>query len=94
MIRAIRCVLMIGFVCLFSISLSLIRLHAQEAGVDSDLAAGVLPRVVRFTGVLEDGAGGALRGVQGVTFALYAEQAGGAPLWLGHLSIILCLGSS
>jgi hypothetical protein len=41
-----------------------------------------LPRVVRFNGVLQDGAGASLTGVQGVTFALYAEQQDGAPLWL------------
>ena len=41
-----------------------------------------MPRTVEFSGVLTDGAGQALTGVQGVTFALYAEPAGGAPLWL------------
>jgi len=41
-----------------------------------------IPKEVRFNGVLQDGAGAALTGVQGVTFGLYAEQQGGAPLWL------------
>ena len=48
-------------------------------------AAGEVPAVPRsfwFHGVLQDAAGAALTGVQGVTFALYAEQTGGAPLWL------------
>ena len=59
----------------------------------------MLPRQVRFSGVLQDGAGAPLTGVQGVTFALYAEQVGGAPLWLetqtveadaqGHYSVLL-----
>ena len=49
---------------------------------DVEVTARTLPREVRFSGVLEDGAGQALTGVQGVTFALYAEQEGGAPLWL------------
>src|SRR3989304_1162232 len=38
-----------------------------------------LPREVWFNGVLQDAAGAAITGVQGVTFALYAEQSGGAP---------------
>jgi len=53
-----------------------------DAGSTTDTAVPRLPREVRFSGVLQDGAGEALTGVQGVTFALYAEQEGGAPLWL------------
>ncbi|MBI3933670.1 MAG: hypothetical protein HY316_03200, partial [Acidobacteria bacterium] len=49
---------------------------------DAEVTARTVPREVRFSGVLQDAAGNALTGVQGVTFALYAEQAGGAPLWL------------
>jgi hypothetical protein len=52
------------------------------AGTGSVALPAVLPRQVRFNGVLEDGSGQPLSGVQGVTFALYAEQTGGAPLWL------------
>ncbi len=40
------------------------------------------PRLVKFSGVLKDPAGKPLVGVQGVTFALYKEPQGGAPLWL------------
>jgi hypothetical protein len=41
-----------------------------------------LPRLVRFGGTVRDPNGGPLAGVVGVTFALYSEQTGGAPLWL------------
>ncbi|MGH9782818.1 MAG: hypothetical protein ACRD88_01425, partial [Terriglobia bacterium] len=47
--------------------------QAQEAAV---------PRLMQFGGVLKDSLGRPLGGVQGVTFALYREQEGGAPLWL------------
>jgi len=50
---------------------------------DQALGAGaVMPHVVQFSGVLQDAAGAPLTGVVGVTFALYQEQQGGAPLWI------------
>jgi hypothetical protein len=57
-------------------------MEAADSGATADGASAGLPRAVRIQGVLRDGVGEALRGVQGVTFGLYAEQAGGAPLWL------------
>jgi hypothetical protein len=44
--------------------------------------ASALPRLVRFGGAAKDLSGSPLTGVVGVTFALYSEQTGGAPLWL------------
>jgi hypothetical protein len=56
-------------------------------------------RQIQFSGVLQDAVGAPLSGVQGVTFALYSDQAGGAPLWLetqnvtadtaGHYAVLL-----
>jgi hypothetical protein len=43
--------------------------------------ASALPRLVRFGGAVKGPDGGALTGVVGITFSLYAEQTGGAPLW-------------
>ena len=40
----------------------------------------MVPRVINFTGVIGDLNGKS--GVTGVTFLLYAEQQGGAPLWM------------
>ena len=40
-----------------------------------------LPRLVRFGGTAKDLSGNPLTGVVGITFALYAEQSGGAALW-------------
>jgi hypothetical protein len=44
--------------------------------------ASALPRLVRFGGTAKDLNGNPLTGVVGITFALYSEQTGGAPLWL------------
>jgi len=41
-----------------------------------------VPRLVKFSGALTDTAGKPLTGVLGVTFALYEDERGGAPLWM------------
>jgi hypothetical protein len=42
----------------------------------------VVPRLVKFSGSMKDHAGPTETGIKGVTFALYKDQYGGAPLWL------------
>jgi len=42
----------------------------------------VVPTLVQFSGELTGSNGRPLTGITGVTFSLYAEQEGGAPLWL------------
>ena len=59
----------------------------------------VVPTMVNFPGTLADPGGKPLTGVVGVTFLLYREQQGGAPLWVetqnvrpdkaGHYSVML-----
>jgi hypothetical protein len=66
------------------------------------ISASQVPRLVRFSGTLLDDAAKPRTGVAGVTFLLYKDQAGGAPLWMetqnvnldseGHYSVLL--GSS
>src|SRR5579871_3187926 len=41
-----------------------------------------VPRLVKFAGALTESPAKPLSGTVGVTFALYAEQEGGAPLWM------------
>ena len=41
-----------------------------------------VPRLIKFSGTLKDSKGQPKSGVAGVTFAIYAEQEGGAPLWM------------
>ena len=59
----------------------------------------IVPRFIRFGGVLKDSGGKPLSGTLGITFALYKDQEGGAALWLetqnvsmdasGHYSVLL-----
>ena len=45
-------------------------------------AVGVVPPLVSFSGVLADIDGKPVSGVAGVTFLLYRDEQGGAPLWM------------
>ncbi len=63
-----------------------------------------VPHLVQFSGVLKDAAARPVAGVVSVTFAIYAEQEGGAALWSetqnvmadggGHFSVLLGAASS
>jgi trimeric autotransporter adhesin len=67
-------------------------------------AVSIVPAMVKFTGTLNDVEGKALAGTVGVTFLLYQDQVGGAPLWLetqnvqadknGRYSVMLGAASS
>jgi hypothetical protein len=58
-----------------------------------------VPQLVKFSGTVKDDAGKPISGVLGITFALYKDQEGGAPLWLetknvqpdasGHYTVML-----
>ena len=67
-----------GVILLSSIQL----LMVPKQAFSQDPQANAVPRVIQFSGVLNDSAGQPLTGVQGVAFALYREQQGGAPLWI------------
>jgi len=43
---------------------------------------GAVPRLVNYSGVLGDASGKPITGVSGVTFLLYRDAQGGAPLWM------------
>jgi hypothetical protein len=98
------CKKVLGVVCLMSL-LFTICVSAQQASVAEQpeappvrATASVL-RLIRFSGSLSDSLGQPRSGAVGVTFALYAEQEGGAPLWLetqnvaldpqGHYTVLL-----
>jgi hypothetical protein len=77
---------------------SIVPASAQQVPASINSNA-VVPPVSRFSGVLTDGHGKAQSGVVGVTFALYKDSEGGAPLWvetqnlhpdqLGHYTVTL-----
>ena len=60
------------------------RLSAQQA-----LSTTTVPRLVNFSGRVSDAPGRALSGSAGVTFAIYSEQSGGAPLWVETQSVVI-----
>jgi hypothetical protein len=72
---SIRAILRIYFVLIFC---TLAPLMAQSAASTEN----VVPSVLKFNGVLNDGNGQPLSGTVGVTFLLYKEPTGGAPLWM------------
>ena len=48
----------------------------------SVMSSEAVPRLVKFSGAAKDDTGHAKTGAVGVTFSLYKDQDGGAPLWL------------
>ena len=40
-----------------------------------------VPRLVKYSGTLKDSTGNPLTGVVGMTFSVYSDSTGGAPLW-------------
>jgi hypothetical protein len=93
MFRTSVCVLSLLMMC------CVLPISAQQPAA---AANGVVPPMVKFSGVLTDVNGKSLTGVVGVTFSLYKDSQGGAPLWMetqnvqadknGHYSVML--GSS
>src|SRR5579871_3961982 len=73
--------------------------NSSPASASGTIAAPQLPRLVKFSGTLKDINGSPLTTITGVTFALYSQQNGGAPLWLetqnvqpdrsGHYTVML-----
>src|ERR1700682_2586084 len=76
-------------------------LMAQAASQSNVRGSGetVVPKLVRFNGALKSSQGKPLTGLVGVTFALYENEEGGAPLWIetqsveadeaGHYTVLL-----
>ena len=96
------------FATLILVSLSLVLAHprllsAAEGAADSPASNQVVPGQIEFSGALpvaganagsSDGAPaqGNVQGVQGVTFALFAEQTGGTALWIESQNVLLTSG--
>jgi trimeric autotransporter adhesin len=57
---------------------------AQNPTASSSAASAVaqVPRLIRFSGVTKDESGKPVTGTVGVTFSLYKDAQGGAPLWV------------
>jgi len=66
---------------------SAVSLSAQQAALTA--ANTVVPPLVKFSGVLADVNNRPLTGTVGVTFSLYKDQEGGAPLWMETQNVTL-----
>ena len=85
---------MVRFALCLSLICCVLQVYAEQPA-----ASGIVPSVVKFGGVLTDASGKPVTGTVGVTFALYKDQEGGAPLWMetqnvqpdktGHYSVML-----
>jgi hypothetical protein len=58
------------------------RSDSDESTTISTTKFRVVPRTVRFSGIVRGADGGARTGTAAVTFAVYSEAQGGSPLWL------------
>ncbi len=72
----------------FSSFLTLLTfLHSLSAQQTVSYPA-VVPRLVSFSGKTTDGNGKALSDLTGVTFSIYSERNGGAPLWMETQNVV------
>lgn len=73
-------------VCLLALGLALSAAAQDEVAPTPQTTVivpqGAVPRLVRFSGVFQSVQAEPRAGIVGVTFALYKEQEGGAPLWV------------
>src|SRR5580700_9752364 len=70
----------------FLLICSAVSLCAQQAALPVPNA--VVPPVVKFSGVLTDTNNTPLTGTVDVTFSLYQQSQGGAPLWVETQNVI------
>src|SRR5215831_11355213 len=78
----------LGFVAI-AFFLSFRTVPFAQLPAKTTTAGVVVPRLVTFSGILRDGKGQFLHGVVGVTFSLYKDQQGGAPLWAENQNLQL-----
>ena len=87
---------------MFTTLLVSVAVQTSNASPQTNGGSVQVPRLIRFSATAKDETGGVRTGLLGMTFALYKEEEGGAPLWVetqtvradstGHFAAIL--GSS
>ena len=93
-VKKILCVLMVLGVapCFFVEAMQRQAVRVQESRTASGVSRTSSisgPRLVNFNGTLRDANGLPLTGIVGVTFSLYANEQGGAPLWMENQNVQL-----
>jgi hypothetical protein len=85
---------------LYSIAAGVVLLlFSTRVGAQTPTGTSTVPTLINFSGTLSDAIGKSVADVTGVTFLLYKDSEGGAPLWMetqnvhpdktGHYSVIL-----
>ena len=90
---------MVCLAVLFLVAATPAQTTSASTTTPSVSSSATVPRLIRYAGLAHDGNGKPLRGVVGITFSLYTEEAGGAALWMetqnvqadgsGHYSVLL-----
>ena len=95
----------LGVLLLLGVCLAPLTLAAQESAAAPAVAAAsrVVPSLINYSGVLKVSTGRTLTSLTGVTFLIYKDDQGGAPLWMetqniapdktGHYNVQLGLAS-
>jgi hypothetical protein len=65
------------------------QLQAQQQAVPTTAPQTGVPRLIKFAGSATSAEGKALSGTVGITFAIYQDQQGGAPLWMETQNVTL-----
>ena len=70
--------------CKYSLAafFSILALTGLLVGQQTTQSSAAVPRLVNYSGKATDAQGKVVSGIAGITFAIYSEQEGGAPLWM------------
>ena len=76
--------LLLSILLLLCVLRAFLTAAAQESAVvqGAVAASNIVPSLINYSGILKDSSGRTLTSLTGVTFLLYKDDQGGAPLWL------------
>src|SRR6516162_1330957 len=72
-------VLLIGCMCLTGLAPAVQQSLTAPGGAT---ASGAVPNLIKYSSVLKDRSGAVITALSGVTFLIYKDEQGGAPLWM------------
>ena len=92
------CACSIAVVCFLALAVSAAA-QTSSANSTATSASDLVPRLIKFSSTARDETGKLMSGVLGITFTLYKDEQGGAPLWFetqnvqadaaGHYTVML-----
>jgi len=72
----------VSIILSLAVLLCALEAQAQQPSPQASNQTPVVPHLVKFSGSVKDLNGKPLTGIAGITFALYKDDQGGAPLWI------------